>query len=557
MASIPTTIDSTQVQPVQDASGASPRKKPAVSVSAPAETEPSIPTTLMSAQPDVSTTNSSDLSEEDIQRIYFCVPDNLPPGRKRRRKRINRPAAKSTVKASPARGAAKGANTPAKKDLVAHRPVLDVHKDSASVDSLVGVDVHVRPSEDFIVDYIRYADRFETPTAVHEAVAMSLVAMAANGKVFVDVGEIRIPLDFWVYIISGSGTGKNTITKPARVIVEAAGLSDLMHNESFGSAPQMEEYFSKRPDGWMVNAEMGQFMAKFSQNQFQGALEWLANLYDELAPPPDKHYREKAEEEDQTPAILFEAAPRISFLGMSSRSWFLKYADRGKATGGFLPRWIPVVVDDSKRNIPRVPKADASLVPPLAERLKMVSRSQGMMDVSGVAGMYDDWYVETSKRFKAMPDQELVQPFWHRHRNHLWKLAAVYELATTGQMKLGEVAMRRAMTTCRVWEENIRQLTATNFSDDGVRAQKIIEFVHRAGAKGCSRRDVFEHMNESRRDIAENRIVVILQREKLFAFKRTSQGGRPARFLVHREFVEEFSSSMQGVIPSEWRDFIA
>lgn len=437
-------------------------------------------------------------------------------------------------------------------------PILDIHERHVSV-PVVGADLNTRVSAsiDFIRDYIGYADRFETPTAVHEAVAMSLVAMSANGKVFIDVGEIQIPLDFWVYIISGSGTGKNTITKPAREVVDGAGLGALVHNESFGSAPQMEQYFSERPQGWIVNAEMGQFMAKFSQNQFQGALEWLANLYDELALPPDKNYRKKAKSEDETPAIIFEAAPRISFLGMSSRSWFLKYADRGKATGGFLPRWIPVLVDDAERSVPRVPKADASLVPPLVEKLKMISRLRGAMDVSCVVKIYDDWYYKTSKRFRAMPDQELVQPFWHRHRNHLWKLAAVYELGTTGLMKIGEDAMRRAIATCRVWEENIRQLTATNFSDDGVKTEKIIEFVYQGGAKGRTRREVFEHMNEPRRDIAENRIVVILQRERLLAFKRTGQGGRPARFLVHADFVGQFSQLEQGLTPSNCRDFIA
>ena len=286
----------------------------------------------------------------------------------------------------------KSVNQPEPEDFFADIPVLDVHKRHVPIVPVVGADLDasVGPSKDFIRDYIRFADRFETPTAVHEAVAMSLVAMSANGKVVVDVGEIQIPLDFWIYIISGSGTGKNTITKPAREIVAGAGLNRLMHNESFGSAPQMEEYFSERPQGWIVNTEMGQFMAKFSQNQFQGALEWLANLYDELALPPDKNYRKKAKTEDETPAIIFEAAPRISFLGMSSRSWFLKYADRGKATGGFLPRWIPVIVDDTERSIPRVSKADASLVPPLVEKLKMISRLRGAMDVSAVVEIYDE-----------------------------------------------------------------------------------------------------------------------------------------------------------------------
>jgi len=171
-----------------------------------------------------------------------------------------------------------------------------------------------------------------------------------------------------------------------------------------------------------------------------------------------------------------------------------------------------------------VRKADPSLIPPLVERLKLISRLEGAMDISDVTTLYDSWYIETSKRFKALPDQELVQPFWHRHRNHLWKVAAVYELATTGQMKLTEEAMFRAIQTCRMLEKNIEELTATNFSDDSVKLGKIVELVHKGGVNGVSRRDVFEHMNEARREVAENRVVVLLQREKVFAFKKNDEG---------------------------------
>jgi hypothetical protein len=438
---------------------------------------------------------------------------------------------------------------------------IPVPGDAVRVDPLIGAepDSRILPSDDFIRDYIRYADRYETPTVVHEAIAMSVIAMAANGKVFIDTGEIQIPLDLWVYIISASGTGKNTTTSPAHTIIQGAGLNRLLHNESFGSASQVEQYFAEHPQGWLVNTEMGQFLAKFSQNQFQGALEWITNLYDEIRVPANKNYRKRATVEEQTPAIIFKTAPRVCLLGMSSRSWFLRYTDRSKATGGFLPRWIPVIADadDTERIVPRVRKADPSLIPPLVERLKLISRLEGAMDISDVTTLYDTWYIETSKRFKALPDQELVQPFWHRHRSHLWKIAAVYELATTGQMKLTEEAMRRAIQTCRVLEKNIQELTASNFSEDSLKLEKIVEHVYKAGIKGLTRRDVFEHMNETRRDVAENRIVMLLQRERIFAFKKPTKG-RPAKLLIHADFISEYlNAKPEDVFSIEWRDFIS
>jgi hypothetical protein len=68
---------------------------------------------------------------------------------------------------------------------------------------------------DFVDTYRRYADVYEMPAEVHEAMALALLAAAANGNVWIELGDKRLPLDSWLLITTGSGGGRNTAIKKA------------------------------------------------------------------------------------------------------------------------------------------------------------------------------------------------------------------------------------------------------------------------------------------------------------------------------------------------------
>lgn len=300
----------------------------------------------------------------------------------------------------------------------------------------------------------------------------------------------------------------------------------------------MQEHFSKNPRGLFVWEEMAYFLAQLKQRHFLGAQEWLTNCYDELSPPSAKHYRSKPDPEDQTPEIVYEEAPRTCFLALSAESWFFKSAESEQATGGFLARWMPIWVKDLERCVPRPTPENSELLPPLIEKLKQIRKLSGDMDISEVGEIYDQWYVETKRRFDSHSNPALVRPFWGRHRNHLWKLAAIYELSSSGGMKIRPVSMQRAIKTCAGLEQNIHELVRSSFSSEGVKVQNLEKYIRDAGPGGRSQREVYEYLSDLTRQKAEERVEMLVMRELVVWFKHPT-AGRPAHLLVHSTYSDQ------------------
>src|ERR1022692_3878704 len=205
------------------------------------------------------------------------------------------------------------------------------------------------PSADLIADYVAYADRFEIPQVMHEAVMITGIAALVNGKVRIKNGGQIVTLDLWMLLISRSGSGRNTLLKTFRELLEQIGLGSLIHRESWGSGSFVEQYFSDNPSGFFFWPEMSQIMRQLSQSHFAGARAFITDLYDETQIPNSKHYRERKKKEDETPAIEFDHAPRTNFLATTSEAWFFSSTRKDDVAGGFIPRWCPeVVLEDSK-----------------------------------------------------------------------------------------------------------------------------------------------------------------------------------------------------------------
>ena len=100
---------------------------------------------------------------------------------------------------------------------------------------------------DFISTYADWADVAEAPRTVHEAIAIQLVAATLNRRgVFIDWGY-PLSMDLWMGIIAESGIGKNTSMGPARDILRAASIPDLIHSVDPGSKEKLYEILSGGP----------------------------------------------------------------------------------------------------------------------------------------------------------------------------------------------------------------------------------------------------------------------------------------------------------------------
>jgi len=312
------------------------------------------------------------------------------------RLRIFRPTAEQLEAAMKAGRISEAEEIPDEGEDIAVAESEDRHEGTENPASTVARDAPAPASiPDFVNTYTTYADVYELPAEVHEAMALALLAAAANGSVWIEQGDKRLSLDTWFLITTGSGGGRNTAIKKAREILCAAKLDGLVRNISWGSEPIVKQHFAENPQGLYVWPEMSEKLQDLSRPQFAGVKPWITDLYDETTPPPSKIYRKIANREG-TPPIEFKVAPRTTFIATSSFEWLMQNLTRVDSTGGFLARWMHMHSSRKNKHIAIPEPSDKKLVPVLAKRLDKVAELEGTADLSVVEKMYKKWYDDTA-----------------------------------------------------------------------------------------------------------------------------------------------------------------
>jgi hypothetical protein len=386
---------------------------------------------------------------------------------------------------------------------------------------------------DFIKEYMEYADIFEAPPEAHEAVAMTTISAVANGKVWIQNGGQKITLDDWCLLLSGSGVGRNTLVSLLWPVLEGGELKELPRNTIWGSKQGFYQDLAENPTAFFVWEELSSTLKALSDSRFGEAKQWLTNCYDNERKPADTQYRRTGSTQD-TPGIVFSAPPRLSILATSSYEWFTSSLSAEDSMGGFIPRWRLIELPDSDRAIPTPKRPLKGAIPDLADCLREVGKLKGAVDLSNVEDDYADWYVSTRKRFREQPNGAMAEAFWNRHRVHLLKLAAIYAMATSGDLVVTPRAMERAIETARKTEKTIFKLLPTGMSAEGAAVDKLQLAVHKAGPGGLLRSEftrAFQHIRTSERD---SRLRTLQQAKAITSFGRPTDG-RKAEVLVHKD----------------------
>lgn len=391
---------------------------------------------------------------------------------------------------------------------------------------------------DFVTGYADYADVLEAARILHELVGIQIVGTTLNrsGVAFWN-GAIPYSLDLWMVLLSGSGAGRSTTVGMAAPVLELAEMQDLESSVRWGSGPAFYQHFADNPCGLLVWGEMAERLRMLNEPKFATVKEWLTDRYDNFKLPPPHRYRVTGKKSD-TPTIEFTQAPRINILATSASEWFFRNLVEGDSAGGFLPRWMIMRADGDGKNVP-IPRApDASLILPLAERLKQIGKLEGEADLSAVFPVYEKWYSSTKRRFEAQPNRALASAYWHRHRGHVLKLAVIFEASASASIKVSMRAWLRASQFALKIEQSIFALLPTGMSAVGYELGRIEERIKQAGADGLSRNDLtrcFQSMDAMDR---EQRIKTLVTAGRISADVRQT-GGRPGTVYVHESFHQE------------------
>jgi hypothetical protein len=311
----------------------------------------------------------------------------------------------------------------------------------------------------------------------------------------------------------------------------------LIRTDTWGSKEAFFQNLADNPTGLFLWTEISLVLKKFNDKSFAGAKEWLTNCFDESRIPDATVYRQTGKKSD-TPTIFFDQAPRINLLATSSYDWFISSLEEQDSTGGFIPRWLIIQLDDPTKLVPIPQETDQTLIAPLAEHLRKASNLEGEADLSLVQEMFITWYEETHKRFSEQPNKALAMPFFNRMRTNILKLALVFEVSRSGSLQVSHEAMSRAIEFALKLEQTLFALLPTGMNKEGSEIEKIAGRVKAAGVDGLSQSDLtraFQSMKARERD---DRIKTLLEAGTIIQFYKKTPG-RTGVILVHRDWLEQ------------------
>jgi hypothetical protein len=395
---------------------------------------------------------------------------------------------------------------------------------------------------DFIKGYVEYADVLEAPRAMHEFVAIQILATLLNANaVTIQHGANNYPLDLWIALLSESGGGRSTLVSLAEAIVVKVDSVRILPS-NWGSPQAVYQGVAEAPCGLFVWGEMSEKLKQLNDRTFGAAKQWLTDRYDNFRIPDPISYRDTGRPNRNTPPIIFSVPPRLNILATSSEEWFFNNLLEEDSAGGFVPRWVIVRPGDSGKVVPTPQVPNQALVKPLADHLERVAKlSLTSADVSAILPNYDSWYREALQRFLKQPNSALARAYFNRHRVHILKLAVIYEVSCSGTLQVTQPAWERAVATAADLENTLFQLLPTAMSKDGYIVSRMEERVRQAGAAGLRMSEftrTFQHMVWRDR---HSYLTTLLDEEQLAQFSRGT-GGRPAIFLVHKDFATTYSN---------------
>jgi hypothetical protein len=189
--------------------------------------------------------------------------------------------------------------------------------------------------------------------------------------------------------------------------------------------------------------------------------------------------------------------------------------------------------------IPKPEKPNAGLVPNLAESLKNASQLKGTADLSGVEEQYADWYQEANDRFCDSPNTSMAMPFYNRLRAYVLKLAVIFEVARSGNLKVSEDAMQRAIDIAGQIEETVFGLVKTGITREGSEINRMLIFIQARGAAGALQSELTKTFWSMHGRERAERLQTIVDSGEVIPFRRTNTGGRTGLVFVFKDFAEQ------------------
>jgi L-amino acid N-acyltransferase YncA len=194
--------------------------------------------------------------------------------------------------------------------------------------------------------------------------------------------------------------------------------------------------------------------------------------------------------------------------------------------------------DGAIKRVPTPVALDEKMAKDLAFELEVISLLKGEADITGVMSEYETWYHAAAKRFESQPNKALAAAYFNRHRNHILKLAVIYEAARNYVLSVTDSSWNHAVATASTLENTIFSLLTTGMNALGFKQKKAEDLIRDAGQRGLHMSlftRAFQH--DSPRD-REAWLRTLIDACVVKEVPRPT-AGRTASILIHRDFWEK------------------
>lgn len=364
----------------------------------------------------------------------------------------------------------------------------------------------MRKLPNWLDSFIEFGQVGEAPNHVLLWSGVSAIAGALGRKVYVDQLTFRWFPNMYVVVVAPPGViAKTTTTGLAMDLLKR--VDDVFFGPNITTWQALVDAFEKAVR--LVEYRAGETVETHSLTIHSGELGNLVSTDDQeimnlLITLWDCGAIEKATKQDGTQKLEH---PFLNLIACTTPSWISGNLPMHMIDGGLVSRIVWVYADEKRREVMypglQITKEEwdehQKMRRYLIDDLGAISRLEGEFSLEPDAVAWGvDWYSKHCKAHSRGKDDSRLGGFHARKPAHIHKLAMVLSASRGDSLRISREDLEKAEVLVSALEETLLQIfDRIGKSESANVADRLVEFVSRAGARGVSLENAFLYIRGS------------------------------------------------------------
>jgi len=379
------------------------------------------------------------------------------------------------------------------------------------------------PAGGFLQSAIEYATPLtEAVPHFHLSSALVTLSTVIGKNIFIQWGDKKLYPNLYVCLIGQSSISRKSTSANIQKRLLREFNKNLLLPDQY-SAEKLISSLQKSPTGTFYIDEFGGFLQNCSNKSYlAGTIELLTELYE--CPPIFRRSLQSQEYEVESPCL--------SILATSTLDWLMKNIQEKDIRGGFFPRFLFFISNQTGQPIPFPPPPNLELRQDMILELQEISRIKGQATVSGSAkARYEAWYIQNFNDLQK--EDSILTGAFTRLTDYCVKIALLYELSATKGLEISEDSMIRAIRLIKYLKNSLRNLITKEmtFSKEMEKQKKVFDIINKKPRISGSELLRISHLTSKElRPVIET----LIESEQIISEIHKSDGNKPTRTYSQR-----------------------